>query len=82
MARAAELFAERRIAATSVDEVLAAAGTSWAAAVGFRCAQVIAGADTGPGRRVVTGGVSGRNEEARVRVAVEAGLAPVRTWAS
>jgi TetR/AcrR family transcriptional repressor of nem operon len=55
--RAAELFAERGIAATSVDEVLAAAGAGKgqfyhyfrgrdelaAAAVGFRCAQVIAG---------------------------------------
>jgi AcrR family transcriptional regulator len=54
--RAAELFAERGIAATSVDEVLAAAGAGKgqfyhyfrsrdelaAAAVGFRCAQVIA----------------------------------------
>jgi AcrR family transcriptional regulator len=57
VARAAELFAERGIAATSVDEVLAAAGAGKgqfyhyfrgrdelaAAAVGFRCAQVIAG---------------------------------------
>jgi AcrR family transcriptional regulator len=55
--RAAELFAERGIAATSVDEVLAAAGAGKgqfyhyfrgrdelaAAAVGFRCAQVVAG---------------------------------------
>jgi len=55
--RAAELFAERGIAATSVDEVLAAAGAGKgqfyhyfrgrdelaAAAVGQRCAQVIAG---------------------------------------
>jgi TetR/AcrR family transcriptional regulator, transcriptional repressor for nem operon len=55
--RAAELFAERGIAATSVDEVLAAAGAGKgqfyhyfrgrdelaAAAVGYRCAQVIAG---------------------------------------
>jgi TetR/AcrR family transcriptional repressor of nem operon len=55
--RAAELFAERGIAATSVDEVLAAAGAGKgqfyhyfrsrdelaAAAVGFRCAQVMAG---------------------------------------
>jgi TetR/AcrR family transcriptional repressor of nem operon len=55
--RAADLFAERGIAATSVDEVLAAAGAGKgqfyhyfrgrdelaAAAVGFRCAQVIAG---------------------------------------
>ncbi len=54
---AAELFAERGIAAVSVDEVLAAAGAGKgqfyhyfrgrdelaAAAVGFRCAQVIAG---------------------------------------
>ncbi len=57
MERAAELFAERGIAATSVDEVLAAAGAGKgqfyhyfrsrdelaAAAVGFRCAQVMAG---------------------------------------
>ncbi len=57
MERAAELFAERGIAATSVDEVLAAAGAGKgqfyhyfrgrdelaAAAVGFRCAQVVAG---------------------------------------
>jgi TetR/AcrR family transcriptional repressor of nem operon len=55
--RAAELFAEHGIAATSVDEVLAAAGAGKgqfyhyfrgrdelaAAAVGFRCAQVVAG---------------------------------------
>ena len=55
--RAAELFAERGIAGTSVDEVLAAAGAGKgqfyhyfrgrdelaAAAVGFRCAQVVAG---------------------------------------
>src|SRR5205809_6980858 len=55
--RAAELFAERGIAATSVDEVLAAAGVGKgqfyhyfrgrdelaAAAVGFRCAQVVGG---------------------------------------
>ena len=54
--RAAELFAERGIAATSVDEVLAAAGAGKgqfyhyfrgrddlaAAAVGHRCAQVVA----------------------------------------
>ncbi len=57
MERAAELFAERGIAATSVDEVLAAAGAGKgqfyhyfrgrdelaAAAVGFRCAQVVSG---------------------------------------
>ena len=57
MERAAELFAERGIAATSVDEVLAAAGAGKgqfyhyfrgrdelaAAAVGYRCAQVVAG---------------------------------------
>ena len=57
MERAAELFAERGIAATSVDEVLAAAGAGkWqfyhyfrgrdelaAAAVAYRCAQVVAG---------------------------------------
>jgi len=55
--RAAEMFAERGIAATSVDEVLAAAGAGKgqfyhyfrgrdelaAAAVGYRCAQVVAG---------------------------------------
>jgi TetR/AcrR family transcriptional regulator, transcriptional repressor for nem operon len=55
--RAAELFADRGIAATSVDEVLAAAKAGKgqfyhyfrsrdelaAAAVGFRCAQVVAG---------------------------------------
>jgi TetR/AcrR family transcriptional regulator, transcriptional repressor for nem operon len=55
--RAAELFAERGIAATSVDEVLAAAGAGKgqfyhyfhgrdelaAAAVGHRCAQVVTG---------------------------------------
>jgi AcrR family transcriptional regulator len=55
--RAAELFAERGIAATTVDEVLAAAGAGKgqfyhyfrsrdelaAAAVGQRCAQVVAG---------------------------------------
>jgi AcrR family transcriptional regulator len=59
VARAAELFAERGIAATSVDEVLAAAGAGKgqfyhyfrgrdelaAAAVGHRCAQVLAGLD-------------------------------------
>ena len=57
MERAADLFAERGIAAVSVDEVLAAAGAGKgqfyhyfrgrdelaAAAVGYRCAQVIAG---------------------------------------
>jgi len=55
--QAADLFAERGIAATSVDEVLAAAGAGKgqfyhyfrgrdelaAAAVGYRCAQVVAG---------------------------------------
>jgi TetR/AcrR family transcriptional regulator, transcriptional repressor for nem operon len=55
--RAAELFAERGIAATTVDDVLAAAGAGKgqfyhyfrsrdelaAAAVGHRCAQVVAG---------------------------------------
>jgi TetR/AcrR family transcriptional regulator, transcriptional repressor for nem operon len=55
--RAAELFAERGVAGTSVDEVLAAAGAGKgqfyhyfrgrdelaAAAVGYRCGQVIAG---------------------------------------
>ena len=57
MERAAELFADRGIAATSLDEVLAAAGAGKgqfyhyfrsrdelaAAAVGHRCAQVLAG---------------------------------------
>ena len=57
MERAAELFAERGIAATTVDEVLMAAGAGKgqfyhyfrgrdelaAAAVGHRCAQVVAG---------------------------------------
>ena len=57
MERAAELFAERGIAATTVDEVLAAAGAGKGqfyhyfsgrdelavAAVGHRCAQVVAG---------------------------------------
>ena len=57
MERAADLFAERGIAATSVDEVLEAAGAGKgqfyhyfrgrdelaAAAVGYRCAQVVAG---------------------------------------
>jgi AcrR family transcriptional regulator len=61
--RAAELFAERGIAATSVDEVLAAAGAGKgqfyhyfrgrdelaAAAVGYRCAQVVAGLTEGLG---------------------------------
>src|ERR1700760_4156428 len=55
--RAADLFAERGIAATSVDEVLAAAGAGKgqfyhyfrgrdelaAAAVGYRCAQAVDG---------------------------------------
>src|SRR6266567_3049756 len=54
--RAAELFAERGIAATSLDEVIAAAGAGkgqfyhyfrsrdeLAAAVGYRCTQVVAG---------------------------------------
>jgi TetR/AcrR family transcriptional regulator, transcriptional repressor for nem operon len=55
--RAAELFAERGVAATSLDEVLAAAGAGKsqlyhyfrgredlvAAAVGLRCSQVVAG---------------------------------------
>ena len=57
MERAAELFAQRGIAAVSVDEVLAAAGAGKgqfyhyfrgrdelaAAAVGFRCAKVVTG---------------------------------------
>jgi AcrR family transcriptional regulator len=55
--RAAELFAERGIAATSLDEILAAAGAGKSqlyhyfggrdelveAAVGYRCTQVVAG---------------------------------------
>jgi TetR/AcrR family transcriptional regulator, transcriptional repressor for nem operon len=62
--RAADLFAERGIAATSVDEVLAAAGAGKgqfyhyfrgrdelaAAAVGHRCAQVVAGLTEALGR--------------------------------
>lgn len=62
--RAAELFAERGIAGTSVDEVLAAAGAGKgqfyhyfrgrdelaAAAVGFRCAQVVGGLTEALGR--------------------------------
>jgi len=109
--RAAELFAERGIAATSVDEVLAAAGAGKgqfyhyfrgrdelaAAAVGFRCAQVVAGLtealggvsslaglegalwafaagfeETGmPGCPIGTlsAEVAGRNEEARLQAA-------------
>jgi TetR/AcrR family transcriptional regulator, transcriptional repressor for nem operon len=109
--RAAELFAERGIAATSVDEVLAAAGAGKgqfyhyfrgrdelaAAAVGYRCAQVIAGLTQAlgdvsslagleralwafaagfeemgmPGCPIGTlaAEVSGRNEEARVQAA-------------
>ncbi len=57
MEQAAELFAERGIAATSVDEVLAAAGAGKgqfyhyfrgrdelaAAAIGYRCAQTVTG---------------------------------------
>ena len=57
VARAAELFAERGVAATSLDEVLAASGAGKSqlyhyfrgrdelveAAVGLRCAQVLAG---------------------------------------
>lgn len=64
MERAAELFAERGIAGTSVDEVLAAAGAGKgqfyhyfrgreelaAAAVGHRCAQVVAGLTVALGR--------------------------------
>jgi TetR/AcrR family transcriptional regulator, transcriptional repressor for nem operon len=62
--RAAELFAERGVAGTSVDEVLAAAGAGKgqfyhyfrgrdelaAAAVGYRCGQVIAGLTQDLGR--------------------------------
>jgi AcrR family transcriptional regulator len=61
--RAAELFAERGVAGTSVDEVLAAAKAGKgqfyhyfrsrdelaAAAVGYRCAQVVAGLTEGLG---------------------------------
>jgi TetR/AcrR family transcriptional regulator, transcriptional repressor for nem operon len=109
--RAADLFAERGIAATSVDDVLAAAGAGKgqfyhyfrsrdelaAAAVGFRCAQVVAGLTGALGRvsslagleRALAGfvagfeqmgmpgcpigtlsaEVSGRNEEARLAAA-------------
>jgi TetR/AcrR family transcriptional regulator, transcriptional repressor for nem operon len=62
--RAAELFAERGIAATSLDEVLAAAGAGKGqfyhyfrsrdelavAAVGYRCTQVVAGLAQALGR--------------------------------
>ncbi|HEX5296970.1 MAG TPA: helix-turn-helix domain-containing protein [Streptosporangiaceae bacterium] len=67
--RAADLFAERGIAATSVDEVLAAAKAGKgqfyhyfrgrdqlaAAAVGYRCAAGGGRADRGPRERVVAG---------------------------
>ena len=109
--RAAELFAGRGIAATTVDEVLAAAGAGKgqfyhyfrsrdelaAAAVGFRCAQVVAGLTQALGGVSSLGGleqalagftagfeqagmagcpigtlateVAGRNEEARLQAA-------------
>ncbi|HEX9041866.1 MAG TPA: TetR/AcrR family transcriptional regulator [Trebonia sp.] len=80
--RAAELFAERGIAATSVDEVLAAAGAGKgqfyhyfrgrdelaAAAVGFRCAQVIAGLTE------ALGGVSSLTELERALAGFAAGF--------
>ena len=106
MERAAELFAERGIAATSLDEVLAAAAAGKGqfyhyfrgrdelveAAVGHRCAQVLAGLTQ------VLGGVSSlaeleqalagfeggmalsqaRQDPASLRIAVDAGLAQVR----
>src|SRR6476646_4622788 len=89
--RAADLFAERGIAATSVDEVLEAAGAGKgqfyhyfrgrdelaAAAVGSRCAQVVAGFVSGfdqagmPGCPIGTLAteVAGRNEDARLQAA-------------
>jgi AcrR family transcriptional regulator len=96
--RAAELFAERGIAATTVDEVLAAAGAGKgqfyhyfrgrdelaAAAVGYRCAQVVAGLEQAlagfiagfeqmglPGCPIGTLAteVAGRNEDARRQAA-------------
>jgi AcrR family transcriptional regulator len=80
--RAAELFAERGIAATSVDEVLAAAGAGKgqfyhyfrgrdeleAAAVGYRCAQVVAGLSQ------ALGGVSSLAELERTLAAFAAGF--------
>ena len=84
MERAAELFAARGIAATSVDEVTAAAGAGKgqfyhyfrsrdelaAAAVGYRCAQVITGLTEALGgvaslaalERALTGLVAGFEE--------------------
>ena len=84
MERAAELFAARGIAATSVDEVTAAAGVGKgqfyhyfrsrdelaAAAVGYRCAQVITGLTEALGgvaslaalERALTGLVAGFEE--------------------
>ena len=96
--RAAELFAAHGVAATSVDEVLAAAGAGKgqfyhyfrgrdelaAAAVGHRCAQVVAGLEQAlagfvagfeqagmPGCPIGTLAteVAGRNEEARLQAA-------------
>ena len=69
MERAAELFAERGVAGTSLDEVLAAAGAGKGqlyhyfrgrdelveAAVAHRCAQVLAGLTQALGERVVAG---------------------------
>ncbi len=82
MERAAELFAERGIAATSVDEVLAAAGAGKgqfyhyfrsrdelaAAAVGHRCAQVMAGLTE------ALGGVSSLSELERALAGFVAGF--------
>ena len=98
MERAAELFAERGVAATSLDEVLAAAGAGKgqlyhyfrgrdelvAAAVGLRCAQVLAGLEQAlagfaagfeqmglPGCPIgsLATEVAGRNEGARLQAA-------------
>jgi AcrR family transcriptional regulator len=80
--RAAELFAERGIAGTSVDEVLAAAGAGKgqfyhyfrsrdelaAAAVGHRCAQVVAGLTE------VLGGVSSLAELEQALAGLVAGF--------
>ena len=70
MERAAELFAERGVAGTSLDEVLAAAGAGKGqfyhyfrgrdelveAAVGLRCTQVVAGLTEVLGEGLVAGG--------------------------
>src|SRR6266568_6538457 len=114
--RAADLFAERGIAGTSVDEVLAAAKAGKgqfyhyfrsrdelaAAAVGYRCAQVVDGLTEALGsvsslaglERALAGviagfeqaglpgcpigtlatEVAGRNEEARLQASIEGGM--------